>query len=87
MTKRDYYEVLGVPRDATPDQMDRLKSAKQLVWEGVQLALDGGAPADKVGVLVDEEMGTTVAEEARARGVTLAMPVEASGPRLVTVMV
>lgn len=77
-----FKKMFGVGDDATPEQMDRLKSAKQLVWEGVQLALDGGAPADKVGVLVDEEMGTAVAEEAKARGVTLAMPVEASGQKV-----
>ncbi len=67
---------------ATPEQMEQLRSAKQLVWEGVQKSLAAGAPADKVGVLVDEEMGTAVAREAKERGIKLAMPVEASGQEI-----
>lgn len=74
-----FKKMFGVGGDATTEQMEQLKSAKQLVWEGVQIALADGAPADKVGVLVDEEMGSAVAEAAKAQGVTLAMPVEASG--------
>ncbi len=74
-----FKKMFGAGSDASPEQMDQLKSAKQLVWEGVQIALAEGAPADKVGVLVDEEMGSVVAEQAKAQGVTLAMPVEASG--------
>ena len=77
-----FKKMFGVGGEATPEQMDQLKSAKQLVWEGVKIALADGAPADKVGVLVDEEMGSTVAEEAKAQGVTLAMPVEASGQKI-----
>lgn len=77
-----FKKMFGVGEDATSEQMEQLKSAKQLVWEGVQIALAAGAPADKVGVLVDEEMGAAVAEEAKAQGVTLAMPVEASGQKV-----
>ena len=77
-----FKKMFGVGADATPEQMNQLKSAKQLVWEGVKIALADGAPADKVGVLVDEEMGSAVAEEAKAQGVTLAMPVEASGQKV-----
>lgn len=77
-----FKKMFGVGADATPEQMNQLKSAKQLVWEGVKIALADGAPADKVGVLVDEEMGSAVAEEAKAQGVTLAMPVEASGQKI-----
>lgn len=77
-----FKKMFGAAADATDEQMAQLRSAKQLVWDGVKLALANGAPADKVGVLVDEEMGAAVAEEAKERGITLAMPVEASGQRL-----
>ena len=77
-----FKKMFGVGADATPEQMNQLKSAKQLVWEGVKIALADGAPAENVGVLVDEEMGSAVAEEAKAQGVTLAMPVEASGQKI-----
>jgi myo-inositol catabolism protein IolC len=74
-----FKRMFGVGPDATDEQMERLRSAKQLVWAGVRRALDDGAPAGSVGVLVDEEMGTRVAREAKEAGVKLAMPVEASG--------
>ncbi|MGD2059883.1 MAG: DUF2090 domain-containing protein [Acidimicrobiia bacterium] len=74
-----FKKMFGVGSDATDEQMERLQSAKQLVWAGVQRALEDGAPKESVGVLVDEEMGATVAREAKAAGVRLAMPVEASG--------
>ncbi len=74
-----FKKMFGVGADATDEQMERLQSAKQLVWAGVQAAMEDGAPKESVGVLVDEEMGATVAREAKAAGVRLAMPVEASG--------
>ncbi|MEA1903612.1 MAG: DUF2090 domain-containing protein [Actinomycetota bacterium] len=74
-----FKKMFGVGEDATPDQMARLQDAKRLVWDGVRHALDNGAPQESVGVLVDEEMGSEVAREAKALGVSLAMPVEASG--------
>jgi myo-inositol catabolism protein IolC len=39
----------------------------------------GSVPGDQVGVLVDEQFGGSVPEEARSRGLKLAMPVEKSG--------
>lgn len=74
-----FKRMFGVGAEETPEQTERLRAAKQLVWAGVQRALDDGAPKETVGVLVDEEMGSKVAREAKERGVKLAMPVEASG--------
>ena len=74
-----FKKMFGIGDDPTPDQQDQLQSAKKLVWAGVQSAIENGAPASAVGVLVDEEMGSDVATEAKAMGVQLAMPVEASG--------
>jgi myo-inositol catabolism protein IolC len=66
-------------RAPTDDEMETLKDGKKVVWEGFKKAIDRGAPRDAAGVLVDEEMGTDIAREAREIGVLLAMPVEASG--------
>jgi myo-inositol catabolism protein IolC len=74
-----FKRMFGVGDDASDEENQRLQEAKQLVWAGVQRALDEGAPASSVGVLVDEEMGARVAREAKEAGVKLAMPVEASG--------
>ncbi len=74
-----FKKKFGVGEDPTDEQYAQLRDAKYLVWEGVKAALDGGAPRDAVGVLVDEEMGSAVAEEAKSMGITLAMPAEKSG--------
>ena len=65
-------------REETPEETERLREAKSLVWEGYLSAAESGLP-DGAGVLVDEEMGADVARAAKERGVTLAMPVECSG--------
>lgn len=74
-----FKKMFGVGSDATPEQQATLETAKQIVWAGVRRAIEDGATRDAVGLLVDEEMGATVAREAKAAGVKLAMPVEASG--------
>jgi myo-inositol catabolism protein IolC len=65
--------------DATEEQMQTLRDAKKLVWEGFQQAVVMGAPKDQVGILVDEEMGADIAREAKEQGFQFAMPVEKSG--------
>lgn len=74
-----FKKMFGAGSDPTSEQMERLRAAKQLVWGGVERALDDGAPKESVGALVDEEMGADVAHQAKEMGVKLAMPVEASG--------
>ena len=66
----------GIEGPPTDEQMGTLRDAKMLVYEGFALAAPDMPGA---GVLVDEEMGTAVAEAAKAAGVTFAMPVEKSG--------
>ena len=58
---------------------DEIRSAKHLIWEGFQKAVDTGAPSDAAGILVDAQYGDAVAREAKQRGMLLAMPVEKSG--------
>jgi len=74
-----FRKMLGVTGTPTDDEMVKVRDAKRLIFEGMQQALADGAPADKVGVLVDEEAGADVARDAKAAGIRLAMPVEASG--------
>lgn len=78
-----FKKKFDVGDDATPEQMEQLKDAKHLVFEGFSRAADkAGVPKDQLGVLVDEEMGTAVAREAPDTGVRLAMPVEKSGQKV-----
>jgi myo-inositol catabolism protein IolC len=74
-----FRKMLGITGTPTEGDMAKVRDAKRLIFEGMQQALADGAPADKVGVLVDEEAGAEVARDAKAAGIKLAMPVEASG--------
>ena len=75
--KKKMFGIVG--REPNVEEQARLEDAKRLIFEGVQQAISDGAPADSVGILVDEEMGAGVAREAKASGIRLAMPVEKSG--------
>ena len=74
-----FKKKFGVGADATAEQMQQLRDAKSLVYAGFEQAAADGAPADAIGVLVDEEMGEGVARAAKEAGFILAMPVEKSG--------
>ncbi len=74
-----FRKMLGITGTPTDEQAAQLRDVKRVIFEGAQQAIADGAPADKVGVLVDEEMGADVARDAKAAGIKLAMPVEASG--------
>jgi myo-inositol catabolism protein IolC len=69
-------------QDDHPDaaQLAAMRSAKQLIYEGLMEAVPG-LSSGRAGVLVDEQYGQQVIDEAAADGapVVLAVPVEASG--------
>lgn len=58
---------------------EQISSAKHLIWEGFQRAIEDGAPADAAGILVDAQYGDAVAREAKEQGLQFSMPVEKSG--------
>ena len=72
-------KMFGIEGDPTPEQTETISDAKQLIFEGLQVAAGRGAREDATGVLVDEQFGSSVPEEARAQGLKLAMPAERSG--------
>jgi myo-inositol catabolism protein IolC len=74
--QKKFFGIEGVP---DPEQTAMIADAKHLVFEGMQQAIAAGADPSVTGVLVDEQFGSTVPEEARAQGLTLAMPAERSG--------
>jgi myo-inositol catabolism protein IolC len=72
-------KFFGIEGDPDPEQTAMIADAKHLIFEGLQRAVAAGADASVTGVLVDEQFGGTVPEEARAQGLKLAMPAERSG--------
>lgn len=71
--------VFGFKDPYTPEQNAEVAASKQVIYQGYKLALAGGAPVDKSGILVDEEFGAAVLRDAKKNGYNTAMPVEKSG--------
>ncbi len=76
-----FIKRFGIEGDPSPEDTQRIADGKHLIFEGVEAALERGAEASVTGALVDEQFGgpTEVPEQAKARGIKLAMPVEKSG--------
>jgi myo-inositol catabolism protein IolC len=73
-------KMFGIESDPTPEETERIADSKHLIYEGMAKAAETGSVAeDQVGVLVDEQFGSDVPEQAKAHGLKLAMPVEKSG--------
>jgi myo-inositol catabolism protein IolC len=75
-------KFFGIEGDPDPEQTAMIADAKHLVFEGLRNAVAAGADPSVTGVLVDEQFGSTVPEEARAQGLRLAMPAERSGQEM-----
>jgi myo-inositol catabolism protein IolC len=74
--QKKFFGVQGMP---TPEEGQRIITAKQVIFEGMLYALANGVDQSAAGILVDEQFGTGLANEAKAKGIMLAMPCEKSG--------
>jgi 5-dehydro-2-deoxygluconokinase len=72
-------KMFGIQGDPTPEETERISDAKHLIYEGMKKASDRGVDAQSVGVLVDEQFGGSIPQDAKAAGLKTAMPVEKSG--------
>jgi myo-inositol catabolism protein IolC len=71
---------LGVTSEPTEVDHDRARRAKELIWSGLERAVNGGSvDRSSVGALVDATYGRGVMDAARARGVRYAVALEESG--------
>jgi myo-inositol catabolism protein IolC len=71
--------MFGIEGDPTEEQTRTIADAKKLIFEGMLEAVRRGAQPGATGVLVDEQFGSDIPEQARSNGLKLAMPVEKSG--------
>jgi myo-inositol catabolism protein IolC len=71
--------MFGWKGPLTPEQTARISEAKQVIYDGFKAAVERGVPRDKAGILVDEQFGAAVLQQARADGFTIACPAEKSG--------
>ena len=72
-------KMFGIEGDPDEEQTQTISDAKHLIWEGMQKAAEEGLDESASGVLVDEQFGGSIPQEAKERGFKLAMPVEKSG--------
>jgi myo-inositol catabolism protein IolC len=77
--QKKFFGLEGTP---DPEQTAMIADAKHLIFEGMLQAVTAGAHPSATGVLVDEQFGSTVPEEAHAGGLLLAMPAERSGQNM-----
>lgn len=66
-------------KNLTAEQTTTLSDYKHLIYEGFLRALDLGVNKDFAAILVDEQFGAKIQEEARELGVTRILTVEKSG--------
>ena len=66
-------------REPTEDEAGRISALKRVIFDGLALAVEEGAPREAAGALVDEQYGASVARDAKERGLVLSMPAEKSG--------
>ena len=75
-------KFFGIQGEPDAEQTAIIADAKHLIFEGMLQAVGAGADPAVTGVLVDEQFGSTVPEEAHERGLRLAMPAERSGQNM-----
>jgi 5-dehydro-2-deoxygluconokinase len=75
-------KFFGIDGEPDPEQTAIIADAKHLIFEGLLQAVRAGATPSVTGVLVDEQFGSTVPEQAREEGLKLAMPAERSGQNM-----
>ncbi len=72
-------KLFGWKGTLTPEQTAEIADTKQVVYEGFKVALAGGVPREKAGILVDEQFGAAILRDANKHGYITACPAEKSG--------
>jgi 5-dehydro-2-deoxygluconokinase len=72
-------KMFGIEGEPTEEQTRTIADAKHLIFEGMLKAVEAGLDRSTAGVLIDEQFGGTIPEQAKEHGLKLAMPVEKSG--------
>lgn len=71
--------MFGWTGPLNPEQTVEIASVKQIIYDAFKAAVAGGIPKDKAGILVDEQFGAVLLEDARKTGYITACPAEKSG--------
>jgi myo-inositol catabolism protein IolC len=72
-------KLFGWSGTLTIDQTAQIAASKQVIYDGFKAALKAGVPVAKAGILVDEQFGAAILQNARVNGYSTACPAEKSG--------
>src|SRR6185437_4506710 len=62
-------------------QTAEIADAKQVIYDGFQAGVAGGAPKEHAAILVDEQFGAAILHDAAVKGYMTACPAEKSGQK------
>jgi myo-inositol catabolism protein IolC len=71
--------LFGWKEPLNPEQIDAVASSKRVIYAGFEHAIADHVPQDRVGILVDEEFGSSILRDAAGKGYITAVSVEKSG--------
>jgi myo-inositol catabolism protein IolC len=66
-------------RAPTAAETQEIASYKKIIYDGFKKAIAAGVPSDKAGILVDEQFGQDILNDAKSSGFMTACPAEKSG--------
>lgn len=72
-------DLFGWQGELNGEQTAKIADAKLLVYEGLLKAIHDGVPKERAALLVDEQFGAAILNDAHDRELTTACPVEKSG--------
>jgi myo-inositol catabolism protein IolC len=71
--------MFGWSGTLTAAQTAEIAATKRVIYDGLQAAVAGGVPKDRAGILVDEQFGAAILDDATKAGYLTAAPAEKSG--------
>jgi 5-dehydro-2-deoxygluconokinase len=72
-------KMFGWKGTLTAEQTAEVAATKQVIYDAFKAALAAGVPAEKGGILVDEQFGAAILRDATRHGYSSSMPAEKSG--------
>ena len=60
--------MFGWSGTLTPEQTAEIAATKQVIYDGFKAAVAGGVPKDRAGILVDEQFGAAILDDAAKAG-------------------
>src|SRR3954447_12413008 len=72
-------KMFGWKGTLTEQQTADIAATKQVIYDAFKAAVAGGVPKQKAGILVDEQFGTAILQDASKNGYSTSCPAEKSG--------